>query len=122
MQPTTRHRLVPRLRTRAAIPPVQDTPSWHEQDDFRLASKPVVRTPSLLSCGYLGVCLRVKRSGCETDQPLPASEFNHSGSIYLTLLRKWIYTSTSPHAFMVLCLIRDTGQLYLAVLVLCTFY
>lgn len=66
----------------AAIPSVQDRPSSHAQDDFRLASKPAVRPPSLLSGGYLGVSLQVKRSGYETCQFLLASQFNHT----------WIYT------------------------------
>jgi hypothetical protein len=53
--------------------------------------------PSLLSCGYRALSPRVMRLGGEADQSPPASA---------EVKTTWIYTPTSPYAFMALCLVK----------------
>jgi hypothetical protein len=79
------------------LPRAPYLPVWSRIFSFPRRPDRLWGPSNLLSNGYRGLSLGVKRPGREADHSLPASA---------EVKKMWIYTSTPPYACMTQCLIK----------------
>jgi hypothetical protein len=74
---------------------------------FATASRLALGPTNLLSDGYQGHFLAVKRPGCEADRsPISSAEVKNA----------WSYTPIPQYAFMASCSVEAQGQIYIYLL------